>query len=106
MQKMCTFYVRPLFVSVLLALLGVFGFQGVTAQCNVSNTGSLTAPTCTPQTFNFGSGESRSITLSTSVKYDFTWSNPNGCGDANNACVNGTAGNQTGWTPPRPPLLR
>ncbi len=105
MQKMCTFKFKGSVTTMFAGFLLLFAVYNANAQCNVTNTGALTAPTCSPQTFNFGSGESRSITLSTSVKYDFTWSNPNGCGDANNACVNGTAGNQTGWTPRLPVLL-
>jgi hypothetical protein len=79
------------FLKMGLALLLVFGLSiqtiRLSAQCNVTNTGSSAAPTCSTQSLSLGAGESRNITFTSGVTYTFSFTNNP---QSNGVCVGGT----------------
>ncbi len=70
------------------------------AQCSVAaeSAGTLT-PSCSNGTFTVGAGAYKPVAVTNGVKYDFTWTNTGSCGNTNNICVNGVAGQQLGYNP-------
>jgi len=78
---------HKLSLSAFLTFTLLFFSRLLPAQCNVSNTGSGSAPTCTNQSLSLGAGESRNIAYTAGVTYTFSFTNNT---QSNGICVNGT----------------
>lgn len=73
------------FITCLAAF--TIGSQSIFAQCNVSNTGTAAAPTCSYQNLSLGAGESRNLAFTGTYYYDLTFSDN---AQSSGMCINGT----------------
>ncbi|MBS1612005.1 MAG: fibronectin type III domain-containing protein [Bacteroidetes bacterium] len=79
---------KKFFLYLLAALFAfVVSSQQTMAQCNVTNTGTAAAPTCTNQNLSLGAGESKNMAFTSGYYYDFSFTNN---AQSSGICIGGT----------------
>lgn len=74
-------------LCLLLTTVIFFDNKQAFAQCNITNTGTAAAPTCTNQNLSLGAGESKNMAFTNGYYYDFSFTNN---AQSSGICIGGT----------------